>query len=66
MEKRIQIKDRIVGLTRVKRELIFRCFWDRWDCITLLPTLMIASTDVIFRFVFLKFQFIIILHTFLD
>ena len=66
MEKRIKIKDGRIGLTYFKRELIFRCFWNRYDSITLLPTIIIASTDVLFRFVFLKFQFIIILHPFFE
>lgn len=62
MEKRFRLKDKKSGVTTFHREIIVRLFCEHSGGITVLPSIMIADYSAIFRFRWIRFQFVVILH----
>lgn len=62
MEKRFRLKDKKSGNSIIKRELIVRLFSEHSGGIIILPAIIIADYCVIFRFAWIKFQIVVIIH----
>jgi hypothetical protein len=62
MEKRFRLKDKKLDNSIIKRELIVRLFSEHSGGVTILPAITIADYSVIFRFVWIRFQIVVIIH----
>lgn len=62
MEKRFRLKDKKLGNSIIKRELIVRLFSEHSGSITILPEIIIDDYNTIFRFVWIRFQIVAVIH----